>query len=168
MNIKKFFKFIPLLCTVSFCNCTDLDETYYDQVDPNGVPTSVLISSIYSSLKGDFSTSPRYCPFWLYLYDVQVSTDELAMPVCGQQKNWYDKGIYLQMQNHTWTPDNVIFESCWSYCYNIISTCNGMLAEKDRFKLDGQSVAECRLLRSYGYYRLMDLFGNVPVLKEVD
>ena len=161
---NKFLIAISLLCSVAFWSCTDLDEKYYSEVNPSEMEDAMISAGMYPSLLGDFGASPRYCPFWLYVYTVQASTDELAIPACGQQKNWLDQGIYVQMMQHHWTADNPIFESCWSYFYKIASAANFTL--KEEFALAPQYQAEGRLLRAYAYYNLMDLFGNVPIIKE--
>ena len=57
----------------------------------------MISAAMYPRLLGDFGASPRYCPFWLYVYTVQASTDELAIPACGQTRNWLDQGIYVQL-----------------------------------------------------------------------
>jgi len=163
---SKFLIAISLFSSMSFWSCTDLDETLYDQVDAKKVPTSSLVESMYGSLRGDMKVTPSYCPFWKYVYTVQCTTDELAVPTCGFGFDWLDGNVYLDLQQHKWNSENPTFAACWSYCYKLISEANEKLKHKEDWSLNDQSVAECKLLRAYGYYRLLDLFGNVPIIDE--
>ena len=163
---SKFLILISIFGSIAFWSCTDLNESLYDETLDKNVPTSLLVESMYGALRGDMSVTPQYCPFWKNVYNVQCTTDELAVPTCGYGFDWLDGNIYLDLQQHNWDATNPAFAACWSYCFKIISEANNKLKNKDEWNLDEQSVAECRLLRAYGYYRLLDLFGNVPIVDE--
>ena len=163
MKKIKFLKPLILLPFL-FAACTDLDETYHSQISPDRVPQESRIRGVYTHLKGSMTVNPMTCPFWKLVYAVQTSTDEICIP--RQNVNdWQDGGIYQDMQRHTWNANNTIFLSSWNYLYNIISNCNALI---DMFgeNLSDKDRAELQTLRAYAYYRLMDLFGNVPKLTE--
>lgn len=159
-------KFLKLLFVFPFLftACTDLDETYYNEIDSEKIPASQKIAAVYNTLKGSASSNPMTCPFWKLVYAVQTTTDEICVP--RQNANdWQDGGIYQDMQQHTWKADNTILLSSWNYLYNIVSNCNLLLVKYDQ-DLTNEGRAELQTLRAYAYYRLMDLFGNVPLLTE--
>jgi hypothetical protein len=158
---NKLFKLL-LILPLLFAACTDLEETYYSEISPGKVPLDSQVNAIYTLLKGSNTSNPKTCPWWKLVYAVQTSTDELCIP--RQEANdWEDGGIYQDMQNHSWTPDNTILLSSWNYLYNIISNCN-LLLVKYEGELSNANLAELQTLRAYAYYRLMDLFGSVPLL----
>ena len=162
----KKIKFLKLLIVLPFLfvACTDLDETYHSQISPGKVPQDSRVKGVYAHLRGSMASNPPTCPFWKLVYAVQTSTDEICVP--RQNVNdWQDGGIYQDMQRHTWNTNNTILLSSWNYLYNIISNCNALI---DMFgeKLSNNDRAELQTLRAYAYYRLMDLFGNVPMLTE--
>ncbi|MDR0871884.1 MAG: RagB/SusD family nutrient uptake outer membrane protein [Prevotellaceae bacterium] len=160
--MKKKFLTALIALPILFFACTDLDETYYNEIDGKLIPSSSKIEAVYGTLKGYANENPYACPWWKFVYTIQTSTDEICVPIQNSM-DWYDGGVYIDMQQHTWKPDNIHFLSCWNYLYNIITNCNMLLAQGD---LGYDGLAELQTLRAYAYYRLMDLFGNVPLLTE--
>lgn len=96
------------------------------------------------------------------IYFLEESTDELIVPT-RVGYNWWDGGLNIQLQTHSWDANNTHILKAWNYCFHIVNGCNEEL-KKDGLSV--RSIAELRLLRAYAYYRLLDLFGNVPVITE--
>lgn len=149
--------------SVSFFGCTDLHETFYDEITPSQADPGSLLDGLYGTLRGYADTNLNYAAAE-YVYFVQMSTDELCTPV-RKGGDWYDGGQYIEMQNHTWTPANKIILAAWRYCYNIISNCNTEL-NLTSMGFGDNAKAEIRMIRAYAYYRLLDMFGNVPLITE--
>jgi hypothetical protein len=149
--------------SVSFFGCTDLHETFYDEITPSQADPGALLDGLYGTLRGYADTNLNYGAAE-YVYFVQMSTDELCVPV-RKGGDWYDGGQYIEMQNHTWTPANKIVLAAWRYCYNIISNCNAEL-NQTTMGFGVNAKAEIRVIRAYAYYRLLDMFGNVPLITE--
>jgi hypothetical protein len=142
-----------------------MEEFPPSQIPPDMVPSESQVRGVYTSLKGSINLEPKQAPFFLYVYTLQASTDELCIP--RQDENaWGDAGIYQDMQEHTWKADNVIFRSAWEYLYTVASQCNSLLINKS--SLTNNDIAELQTLRAYAYFRLMDLFGGVPLRTEAD
>ena len=165
----KKIKFLKLLIVLPFlfAACTDLDETFFSEISPDRIPTEQKIRAVYSHLKGSPTSNPKTCPWWKMVYAVQTSTDEICIPV-QNVGDWPVVEGYVDMQHHTWSPSGYaapIFHASWNYCYNIISNCNILLV-RHREDLSNEGRAELQTLRAYAYYRLLDLFGNVPLITE--
>jgi|JI102314A1RNA_FD_contig_123_42247_length_4290_multi_9_in_0_out_2_1 hypothetical protein len=87
----------------------------------------------------------------------ELSSDEAVVPQKGG--DWFDGGVYIAIHKHEFTPQTVSINDAWVNAYNGIFQCNDLLE-------DGQSdanEAQLRMLRAYYYWRLLDLFGRVPI-----
>lgn len=62
-------------------------------------------------------------------------------------------------------------QTMWRDNYSIISKCNYFLGNIEKVEMDGskkaEMVAEVKFLRGYAYYWLSQLFGNIPLTKEL-
>lgn len=175
----KINAFISMVCTVVLASaCTDLGERIYDKVpmDQYGktdAEIQTITAAIYSSLRGlsDNTTgiaSYPTCEFVFFLDE--AASDEACIPARGD--NWYDNGVYFEVQRHDWAPSNKLFESYWKYCYNGITSCNSVIYQ---IKKSGQSEsdmlrisAEPRALRAYYYWLLLNSFGDVPIVTDFE
>lgn len=167
---------IKSILTVGFatllCACTDLDERLYDQVgmDDYGQTDSeiaTIVGGAYASLRG--YDTPEGLACWVgsefvFFLDETVS-DEACIPTRGP--DWYDGGVYQDIQRHIFKPDNKLFESYWKYCYNGITRVNSIIYQVDKSGLTDDAKnnvkAELRGLRAYYYSLLLDRFGAVPI-----
>ncbi len=158
-------------------SCTDLDEKLYDKVDsaeygktPDEINT--IIGSAYASLRGfndGITISYPTCEYVFFLNE--VSSEEACIPtkIGG---GWYDGGVYLEAQYHTWTPANRMILASWRYCFVGISKVNSVIFQVENSNLtEEQKIpinAELRGIRAYYYYTLLDMFGNVPIVTNYD
>ncbi len=107
------------------------------------------------------------------VYDLQTfASNEALIPIRGG--DWLDGGLWRDLHEHTWTPDNECFENAWRYLYQLVGLCNHSLAllqEYNHLLTPDQSTsdsAEVRAVRAMAYMYLMDLFGRVPVVTKAD
>ncbi|MEN0052512.1 MAG: RagB/SusD family nutrient uptake outer membrane protein [Mucilaginibacter sp.] len=104
----------------------------------------------------------------------EMSGDQLAWPTKG--RNGEDGGKWKRLHYHTWTNDEAGINNAWSLMFWAVGLCNDPIeqiskrdiasmgitqAEKDSF------VAELKLMRAFTYLKLMDLFGNIPIVTQV-
>jgi hypothetical protein len=102
----------------------------------------------------------------------EISTDEMIVPTRGQ--DWYDNGKWLDIHRQTFTAnspaglDNI--NSAWVNLFQGVARANVVLAGIENVNFAGKStvVAELRTLRAFYYYLLMDLFGGVPIVTDVE
>lgn len=157
-------------------SCTDLSETLYDKVqsaDYGKTPAEIetIVGRAYASLRGfNDGTSISYptCEYVLFLNE--AVSDEACVPTRGT--DWYDNGRYQEAQFHTWTAENSMLLSAWRYCYEGIAKVNAVIYQVDKSDLTSEEKnlvnAELRGLRAYYYYQLLDMFGNVPIVKSFE
>ena len=168
-NIFKLFLFSCALLTISAC--TDLEEVLvgdtteqfsgteptFATFDGGGAGPSDAVSSAYVQLRE--AGSANHGGYW----SIQsVSTDEMAVTQKGG--DWYDGGIWIDMHRHTYGPSNGPINGTWEQQYNAIGAINTTLAAGS--ELTDNQVAQLRALRAFFYYRLLDLYGRVPLLTE--
>jgi hypothetical protein len=88
------------------------------------------------------------------------------MPARGG--NWYDGSRYEQLHKHTYNKDNGFMNDTWVWLTSVISNSNQNLflvekAPESEAKKTG--IAELKTMRAIAYFMMMDVFGNVPIVK---
>ena len=148
--------------------CTDLDEVLvgehteiWDTTEPDfgnffgggGGPADAM-SSAFNTLRDG---SANHGGYWSI---VSVSTDEMAVTQKGG--DWYDGGVWIDIHRHTAGPSNGNINGTWEQQYGGIGACNSLLAGGT---LNANQAAQIKVLRAFYYYRLMDLYGRVKIVK---
>lgn len=156
---------VPVLLTVS---CTNLDEDIYDSVltDSYGKTESeiqTIVGRAYASLRG-YTEGKHYALEFTWFLN-ECSSDEAVIPTRGT--DWYDGGVHQDIQRHQWKTTNDLVKNTWEMLFSGVTKVNSIIYEVDRSALSDEQKskikAELRGLRAYYYYRLCDMFGNVPL-----
>jgi hypothetical protein len=152
--------------------CTKLNEKLYSEIpasDYGNTPAEIqtLVGRAYTGLRGSADNDVNYYPSCEYVFMLdEISSDEAVIPTRGT--NWFDGGRYIEAKHHACTPPNLMCLSTWRYAYYGISNVNQVIYSITNSSLDTTSkntiIAELRGLRAYYYLRLVDLFGNVPIV----
>jgi starch-binding outer membrane protein, SusD/RagB family len=147
-----------LLCLA----CTDLQEVQPIEALPNQYFTSKeTVAQIpiqaYSSLH-------HY--IWNYWYLSEVPSDEVyVLPNEGD-------GNLESLDLHYFWLENSRAIDFWKQTYQAIGNCNNAIYQQTLFQgfeeQKKQQKAEIRVLRAFYYYQLIDIFGNVSILKSVE
>jgi len=171
MKIKSIITTFSIVLTLSAC--TDLSETMYDKVkssDYGKTPSEVetIVGRAYAVLRGfgdEISLNYPTCEFFFFLNE--TTSDEACIPTRGS--DWYDEGRYQEAEFHTWKTSNLLIHSSWRYLYRGVNSVNQIIDQIDASELSEADKnvikAELRGLRAYFYYNLLDMFGNVPIMK---
>jgi len=159
-------------CVLLLGACTDLSETLYDKVkssDYGKTPGEIetIVGRAYSSLRGGAADGVNYYPTCEFVFFMtSVASDECVIPT-RTGGDWFDQGVYLELHRHTWTADNAKIWAAWKYCYGGIASTNSIIYQVQQSGLDEETArpiyAELRGLRAYYYYKLLDIYGNVPL-----
>lgn len=159
-----------LLLTLS---CTDLDEKLYDKVasaeyGKTADEIKTIVGNAYASLRGfndGITISYPTCEYVFFLNEIASEEACIATKIGG---GWYDGGVYLEAQKHTWTPENRMILASWRYCFQGISKVNSVIFQVNESNLTEEQKnavnIELRGIRAYYYYILLDMFGNVPIV----
>ena len=155
-------KILIILFTVALVvSCTDLEIA----------PNSQLTEQSSFKTKGEFlnGLAGVYTTigYWSeVVFKAGGSTDEMIFPARGA--DW--KGDLQPMFAHTWTPANGEIAGLYSGMSKIIAVSNNYIDVIDgstTFNSDTDIVVmrgEARFLRAFGYFLMLDHFGNVPLV----
>jgi hypothetical protein len=144
---------LVLSCNKDFLNKLPLDSPSDETFFSSKEELDLAINGAYTDLWWEWSSVP-------YVLWLDGATD-IA----------WSRGDYANVQSiqsGQFTPDLGIFMSTWSHMYNGISKANNILENMHRAKDvvsadDYASIqAQARFLRSYFYFYLVELYGDVP------
>jgi len=166
-QISKRFLLIGMICCLSSsCNSIlDVDIPANKAVgddlfkDKEAAETAVL--GIYSSIAG---TSNVFCG--VITSYTAIYADEASFT--GQAVST------LEYYNNTISTTNTVLESnFWNHSYRFIYHINTCLEKLNKSTgisnaIKNQFVGECRLLRAYIYFQMIQLFGEVPLVTVTD
>jgi hypothetical protein len=157
---------VPVLAALP--GCTDLDENPTSTISPDNYYRNEQeirggLAGVYSSLR---AVHENYWPV------VQVSTDETVVPTRGT--DWFDNGKWIELHRQTWTPNSAIalddINGMWNGLFAGVARANVVLAALKPNTIPDQVAveSELRALRAFYYYLLLDTFGNVPLVTDVE
>jgi len=155
--------------------CTNLDEKLYNQLDKGNFyrNKTEVMQSVLRSYRHMMPTIGLWAGNnWFYL--AELSADQLAWPRKGRHGE--DGGDHYRLHYHTWTASENTVRNGWSEFWTGVGYANATL--EDLEKMDHRAiglsdaekaelVAELRVLRAYYYLKIMQLWGNVPIVTEV-
>jgi len=168
-NFKIYF--LGILSVFAFViACTDLEEELVNdftesltipgvtldpgETDGSNQAVSDKIGAAFEKLRDGTAGHDNY-------WSVQtISSDEMQVGQKGG--DWYDGGIWLDMHMHVYTAANGPLRNTYNTQYNAISEVNNNLAKSG---LSANETAQLKVLRAFFYWRLMDVFGNVKIVK---
>ncbi len=100
-----------------------------------------------------------------YNVNIALYTDELVYAsTVNNQKEFSNSAV---------SPVNASNLNIWKYFYSVIYQCNALLENLNHSKGITDSTrqllsGEARFLRAYGYFYLVNLYGDVPLLMSTD
>ncbi len=171
MKIKSNFIPIAMLVALGF-SCTNLDENLQDTytqkfTDSNhgvGVKNNANRSQPNDNMAPAFNNLLNGIATNGGFFAIQEGgTDEAVITQKGG--DWYDGGLYIRIHQHQFTPQTWAINDTWNQQYNGIYQCNALLSGANAIpNISANQKAQLRFLRAYFYWRLMDVFGNVPIV----
>ena len=150
--------------------CTDLTEVPTSAITPqnfykNEAEAIGGLASVYAQLRATGASSNYY--------EVsEISSDELVVPIRGQ--NWSDNGQWLDIHHQSFQPNTTgtlnLINPAWNDLFTGVARANIVLNALNSVDFTSKPtvVAELRTLRAYYYYMLMDIFGPVPIVTDVE
>ncbi|HTD92240.1 MAG TPA: RagB/SusD family nutrient uptake outer membrane protein [Chitinophagaceae bacterium] len=171
----KSLKVLVLAVMLFSISCTKLDENIY---------SNITADNFYHNRQEVLSAVLR--PFtharaWAAMNDrhgywrlQELTADQQAWPQKG--RHGYDGAQWIRQHYHEWTLTDRSIEEPWELIYAGISFCNvtindlagidfpaiGMTEEEK-----ASFIAESKVIRAWHYLKLIDLYGNVPIVTEV-
>lgn len=168
-NISYSSSFLAIITVLFFGlqGCTDTSEEVLGTVtDENFLQSdeefAAVTGNAYTNFYGGYMTAYGF-------FGVQeASTDEMVVPQRGQ--DWGAGGTWVRLKRHTYTADEPMLNTTWTFLYSGVNTCNRLIFQIQQSGQEGTegAIAELRALRALYYYFLLDTFGNVPIVEKFD
>lgn len=156
----KHYIFNMLIGTALFClaSCSDiLDEQPRSILTPDLFSTEdglqAGLTAAYNGLRYISGTEPTMC-------STVLGTDEFTSAASGGTKELdMTPGNGGTGINSATGSINVF----WNYPFSYINTCNGIIEFGTEAGLSDELIAEAYFLRAYYYFKMVQMFGGVPL-----
>ncbi len=171
MKTKNIFLAISTIMLFSTFSCTDLvDDSYGSVISENYTPStetdiSALVNAAYIPWR-------KTMLLWNGVVRAQeLPADQDVLPA-RTGIGWVDGYVYKRMHQHTWTSSDDGVLQPWIRTFDGVNTCNRIInqIETNVIKVSEERkvslLAELKVLRASYYYVLVDLYGNVPIVKD--
>jgi len=174
-NFKKIILSALITSPILFNGCTKLDENIYSSLvtdnyynNKNEVLSAVLRPYTHANA---WATPSGQDNWWR---PSELSADQLAWPTKGRHGE--DGGKWKRLHYHNWLVDDGPLNNAWSLMYGGMGFCNDPIENLEKRSLSQMGItqtekdayiAELKLFRAYHYLKLMDLFGNIPIVTQV-
>ncbi|MCX2678793.1 RagB/SusD family nutrient uptake outer membrane protein [Galbibacter sp. EGI 63066] len=157
-------------------SCSDLDENVYSELNSDNFyknKTEVLQGALrpFTHMQAWLAPTGQSA----YYYHSELSSDQLAWPQKG--RHGYDGGDHFRQHYHTWTSNEGRMRSAWVLMWSGVGYINAAIEDIsaisnpeaiDMTAAEIESIlAELYVLRAYHYMKIMDLWGNVPIVTKV-
>lgn len=169
----KYHHFFILILLLSFtASCTDLDVTPYSELTKDNYYQTKI--QIMSAVNRTYTQSWTSLGMDGYSRISELSADQLVWSNKG--RHGYDDGQHGRQHYHSWTITDQACWQPWNRIYTGIGYINSVLDDLEtvNFEAAGMTatdkkevIAEMRGMRAFYYMKLMDLFGNIPVVTKV-
>lgn len=175
-NINKISYWVIGCLAFMIGSCTDMDEEIYSELN-----SANFYNNKTEVLQGALRPM-THMQAWIaptggngYYYHSELAADQLAWPQKG--RHGYDGGDHFRLHYHTWTPNENRLRDAWTLMWTGVGYVNAAIADisaiEDPESIDMSSeelnsiLAELYVLRAFHYMKIMDLWGNVPIVTEV-
>ncbi|ERM84669.1 hypothetical protein P872_23455 [Rhodonellum psychrophilum GCM71 = DSM 17998] len=174
-NFIKNYSVVLAFLFLGFVGCMDLSETFYSELSKDNFYNNKV--EVMQGVLRPFT----HMQAWLaptgqngFYYHSEMAADQVAWPQKG--RHGFDGGDHIRLHNHTWSPDEPRMRNAWSLIWEGLGYVNSILIDLEdldiaRAGLSEQErqalISEVKVMRAYHYIRIMDLWGNVPIITQV-
>lgn len=174
-RFKQIIYTVGLLTTVTGAtSCTNLDEKIYDQLVTDNYYNNkdeVLSAVLRPYTHANAWATPGQDGWWRLS---EYSADQLAWPVKG--RHGQDGGKWIRLHYHTWTADESSVQQAWNLMFWGMGLCTDPIENLEKRNAEEMGlteeekaayIGELKLFRAFHYLKIMDLWGNVPIVTQV-
>ena len=145
------------------------DQLYEDDIYNNAGNIYINAVAVLYNYIGGSADSEGLQGTCRGVYDYNtLTTDEAMIPIRGG--DWYDGGLWENMYQHKWSPNDLPLYNTWKYLYKVVVLANKSLYIIDKYSYHlteeqrATYEAEVRAVRALFYYYIMDMYGRVPIV----
>ncbi len=173
-NIKRHLTVVAVFAIV-LSSCTKLDETLYNELNKNNFYNN-KIEVLQAALRPFTHMQAWLAPTGQngYYYHAELSADQLAWPQKG--RHGYDGGDHFRQHYHTWTSNEGRMRNAWDLLWTGLGYVNSSIADLETVDYAKLGIAEAEMkailaelhvLRAFHYMKMMELWGNIPIVTKV-
>lgn len=165
-----FNSFLFVFGIITAFSCTDLTEVIYSEFSTNDFYQNeeqvvAAMAPAYSSLRNLNNARG------ILIHEEQTS--DILCGVTRDYGGWYDGGHSQKFHEHTWTPETGYINTWWTHGFEWVNQANRLIYQFDQLQnidpdLKATFQSELSILRAFGYYYLLNSFGNVPIVDRFD
>ncbi len=155
--------------------CTDLEENLYSELNKSNFYNN-KVEVLQAALRPFTHMQAWLAPTGQngYYYHAELSSDQLAWPQKG--RHGYDGGDHFRQHYHTWTDNEGRMRSAWTLIWTGVGYINAALMDLEQVDHVSLGIsdaemaailAELKVLRAFHYLKIMELWGNVPIITTV-
>ena len=155
-------------CALGLFSCTDLSDDVYSEITQDSFsknPTAIklIVGDAYAGINlWVASSNPNWTPFY---YNI-ATADEMIIPHRKITNEWKASQV-AEMYQHSWNANTTFLKENWDRCFQVISKANFAIDQVNSFTSLNEetrkgTIAELRMIRAYGYFNVIDLWGDVP------
>lgn len=173
--LNRIALFLTAVLVFTLNSCTDLDENIYSELNK---------SNFYNNRTEVLQAALR--PFthmqaWLaptgqngYYYHAELSSDQVAWPQKG--RHGYDGGDHFRQHYHTWTANENRMRNAWVLMWTGLGYVNSAIMDLESIDNNAIDISDTEMadilgelyvLRAFHYMKIMELWGNVPIITTV-
>ena len=170
--MRRFYNIFAIAIAMIMTSCLTedpRDQLYEDDIYNNANNIYINAVAVLYNYIGGSADSEGLQGTCRGLYDYNtLTTDEAMIPIRGG--DWYDGGLWENMYQHKWNPNDLPLYNTWKYLYKVIVLSNKSLSVIDKYShhltIEQKTAyeAEVRAIRALFYYYIMDLYGRVPLV----
>lgn len=167
-NITKLLFII--IVTIFASSCTNLDEEVFSELVPenfyqNEDEVIAALAPAYADLRSHVEQRGSS--------DLEEHTSDIMVGVTRDYGGWFDGGHYQRHHEHTWNAQTGYLNNIWNNGYKFVNRANMLIYQFENIEnfdpeLQAKFIGELRVLRAFGYYILLNSFGNVPLVDRFD
>ncbi|MCL7986580.1 RagB/SusD family nutrient uptake outer membrane protein [Sphingobacterium sp. lm-10] len=174
-EIRKWVYAMGMVTALSTMNaCTNLEETVYDQLITDNYYNNkmeTLSAVLRPYTHANAWATPGQNGWWRLS---EYSADQLAWPQKG--RHGLDGGNWIRLHGHSWTPDEDTVRDAWRLMFWGMGLCTDPIENLERREATAMGITEeeraayigeLKLFRAFHYLKIMDLWGNVPIVTQV-
>ncbi|MBK1440074.1 RagB/SusD family nutrient uptake outer membrane protein [Parapedobacter sp. ISTM3] len=155
--------------------CTNLEETLYSELNKGNFYNN-KVEVLQAALRPFTHMQAWLAPTGQsgYYYHAELSADQLAWPQKG--RHGYDGGDHFRQHYHTWTDNEGRMRTAWVLMWTGVGYVNAALMDLEQVDYASLGIsdtemaailAELRVLRAFHYMKIMELWGNAPIVTTV-
>lgn len=163
--------FFAVYISFTFTSCTNLDEKLYSEIGSSNYYNNQ--KELNSAMLLPYKHLAAIQDIVFFSFEMQGDLFTLA----SKGPHGYDGGRYIRCYLHTQTPEDPFVIAPFNKFYEGVGHVNNVLNDLEKLdyskigltEFDRQSnISEMKILRSYFYYMLLDVFGDVPLVTSLE